>query len=84
MSLSFDPYYFSVSLILVTYLHVLQRTKLFQNYHQSMLPSNLEAWHINSTHAPYRNDGWLLPEAYLHLVNKLIDDVIMHMPRNNG
>ena len=31
----------------------------------------LEAWHINGTHAPLnRDDGGLLPDAYLHLVNR--------------
>ena len=31
----------------------------------------LEAWHINSTHAPLnRDDGGLLPDAYLHLLKK--------------
>ena len=31
----------------------------------------LEAWHINSAHAPLnRDDGGLLPDAYLHLVNR--------------
>ena len=40
----------------------------------------LEAWHINSAHAPLtRDDGGLLPDAYLHLVRKkrqLISDHI--------
>ena len=40
----------------------------------------LEAWHINSAHAPLnRDDGGLLPHAYLHLVRKkrpLISDHI--------
>ena len=31
----------------------------------------LEAWNINSTQAPLnRDDGGLLPDAYLHLVRK--------------
>ena len=31
----------------------------------------LEAWHINSAHAPLNcDDGGLLPDAYLHLVRK--------------
>ena len=31
----------------------------------------LEAWHINSDHAPLNRDhGGLLPDAYLHLVGK--------------
>ena len=31
----------------------------------------LEAWHINSAHAPLnRDDGGLLPDAYLHLARK--------------
>ena len=31
----------------------------------------LEAWHINSAHAPLNRDGGgLLPDAYLHLVRK--------------
>ena len=31
----------------------------------------LEAWHINSAHTPLnRDDGGLLPNAYLHLVRK--------------
>ena len=30
-----------------------------------------KAWHINSTHSPLnRDDGGLLPDAYLHLVRK--------------
>ena len=37
-------------------------------YHQHLC---LEAWHINSTHAPLnRDDGGLLPDAYLNLVRK--------------
>ena len=37
-------------------------------YHQHLC---LEAWHINSAHAPLnRDDGGLLPDAYLHLVRK--------------
>ena len=38
-----------------------------------------EVWHINSAHAPLnRDDGGLLPDAYLHLVRKrpLISDHI--------
>ena len=32
----------------------------------------MEAWHINSAHAPLnRDDGGLLPDAYLHLINRL-------------
>ena len=32
---------------------------------------SLEAWHINSAHAPLnRDDGGLLPDAYLHLFIK--------------
>ena len=39
-----------------------------QRYHQRLC---LEAWHINSAHAPLnRDDGGLLPDAYLHLVRK--------------
>ena len=39
-----------------------------QRYHQRRC---LEAWHINSTHAPLnRDDGGLLPDAYLHLINR--------------
>ena len=31
----------------------------------------LEAWHINIAHTPLnRNDGDLLPDAYMHLVNR--------------
>ena len=31
----------------------------------------LEAWHVNSAHDPLnRDDGGLLPDAYLHLVRK--------------
>ena len=31
----------------------------------------LEAWHVNSAHAPLnRDDGGLLPDTYLHLVRK--------------
>ena len=37
-------------------------------YHQRLC---LEAWHINSALAPLnRDDGGLLPDAYLHLVRK--------------
>ena len=37
-------------------------------YHQRIC---LEAWHINSAHAPLnRDDGGLLPDAYLHLIRK--------------
>ena len=37
-------------------------------YHQRLW---LEASHVNSTHAPLnRDDGGLLPDAYLHLVRK--------------
>ena len=43
-----------------------------QRYHQRRC---LEAWHINSAHliiiAPLnRDDGGLLPDAYLHLINR--------------
>ena len=39
-----------------------------QRYHQRRC---LEAWHINSAHAPLnRGDGGLLPDAYLHLINR--------------
>ena len=39
-----------------------------RRYHQRLC---LEAWHINSAHAPLnRDDGGLLPDAYLHLVRK--------------
>ena len=39
-----------------------------RRYHQCLC---LEAWHINSAHAPLnRDDGSLLPDAYLHLVRK--------------
>ena len=39
-----------------------------QRYHQRRC---LEAWHINSAHAPLnRDDGGLLPDAYLHLINQ--------------
>ena len=39
-----------------------------RRYHQRL---GLEAWHINSAHAPLnRDDGGLLPDAYLHLVRK--------------
>ena len=49
-----------------------------QRYHQRLC---LEAWHINSAHAlkKKRDDGGLLPNAYLHLVRKkrqLISDHI--------
>ena len=48
-----------------------------QCYHQWLC---LEAWHINSTHAPLNhNDGDLLPDTYLHLVREkrqLIGDCI--------
>ena len=39
-----------------------------RRYHQRL---RLKAWHINSAHAPLnRDDGGLLPDAYLHLVRK--------------
>ena len=39
-----------------------------RRYHQCLC---LEAWHINSAHAPLnRDDGGLVPDAYLHLVRK--------------
>ena len=39
-----------------------------QRYHQIRF---LEALHINSAHAPLnRDDGGLLPDAYLHLINR--------------
>ena len=39
-----------------------------RRYHQCLC---LEAWHINSAHAPSNcDDGGLLPDAYLHLVRK--------------
>ena len=39
-------------------------------YHQRLC---LEAWHINSAHTPLnRDDGGLLPDAYLHLVKKKV------------
>ena len=39
-----------------------------QRYHQRRC---LEAWHINSAHAHLnRDDGGLLPDAYLHLINR--------------
>ena len=39
-----------------------------RRYHQRLC---LEAWHINSAHAPLnRDDDGLLPVAYLHLVRK--------------
>ena len=47
-----------------------------RRYHQRLC---LEAWHINSAHAPLnRDDGGLLPDAYLHLSEKrpLISDHI--------
>ena len=49
-----------------------------RRYHQRLC---LEAWHINSAHAPLnRDDGGLLPDAYLHLVRgkkrQLISDRI--------
>ena len=40
----------------------------YRCYHQRLC---LEAWHINSAHAPLnRDDGGLLPDAYSHLVSK--------------
>ena len=40
----------------------------FSVYHQRRC---VEAWHINSAHAPLnRDDGGLLPDAYLHLINR--------------
>ena len=39
-------------------------------YHQRLC---LEAWHINSAYTPLnRDDGGLLPNAYLHLVKKKV------------
>ena len=39
-----------------------------RRYHQRLC---LEAWHINSAHAPLnRDNSGLLPDAYLHLVRK--------------
>ena len=39
-----------------------------RSYHQLLC---LEVWHINSAHAPLnRDDGGLLPDAYLHFVKK--------------
>ena len=39
-----------------------------RSYHQRLC---LEAWHIKTAHAPLnRDDGGLLPDAYLHLVRK--------------
>ena len=39
-----------------------------RRYHQRRC---LEAWHINSAHAPLnRDDGGLFPDAYLHLINR--------------
>ena len=41
-----------------------------RRYHQRLC---LEARHINSAHAPLnRDDGGLLPDAYLHLVRKKV------------
>ena len=35
----------------------------------------MEAWHINSAHAPLnRDDGGLLPDTYLHLINRWCHD----------
>ena len=40
----------------------------YRCYYQSLC---LEAWHINSAHASFnRDDGGLLPDAYLHLLRK--------------
>ena len=39
-----------------------------RRYHQRLC---LEAWYINSAHAPLnRDDGGLIPDTYLHLVRK--------------
>ena len=39
-----------------------------RRYHQRLC---LDAWHVNSTHAPLNcDDDGLLPDAYLHLVKK--------------
>ena len=39
-----------------------------RRYHQRRC---LEAWHINSAHASLnRDDGGLLPDAYLYLINR--------------
>ena len=41
-----------------------------RRYHQRLC---LEAWHIDSAHAPLnRDNGGLLPGAYLHLVRKKV------------
>ena len=67
-----------------TYLHCLQLGGIIlkiittnRRYHQRLC---WEAWHINSAHAPLnREDGGLLPDAYLHQVRKkrpLISDHI--------
>ena len=41
-----------------------------RHYHQRLC---LEAWHINSSHAPLnRDDGGLFPDAYLNLVRKKV------------
>ena len=41
-----------------------------RRYHQRLC---LEAWHTNSAHAPLiRDDGGLLPDAYLHFVRKKV------------
>ena len=47
-----------------------------RRYHQGRC---LEAWHINSAHAPLNRDaGGLLPVAYLHLINWLCHHKVQH------
>ena len=46
-------------------------SKIITTYRRCHRRLCLEAWHSNSAHAPLnRDDGGLLPDAYLHLVRK--------------
>ena len=46
-------------------------SKIITTYRRDHQHLCLEAWHINPVHAPLnRDDGGLLPDAYLHLVRK--------------
>ena len=51
-----------------------------RRYHQRRC---LQAWPINSTHAPLnRDDGGLLSDAYLHLINRLCHHPKSSIKRN--
>ena len=51
--------------------HKMTKTKIQLNLVYALNGKHLEAWQIYSAHAPLnRDDGGLLPDAYLHLVRK--------------